>query len=218
MQQRAAVFRTVGCAGDAPVIQVSVGDGAPFCSVCAGHSAFQRRRQSLQDQCIGYALNAQQALFAGFCLARLLARQRRYIGLQDMLCPYQTCHIVAYLKACCIGICQNDEALHSSYALEQLLQRSVPEHAESVRCQDRAVHDIGQPGGIVFSLHQQGLLYFYHAFLPASASSHSAFCISRSASSLLLFRSVSSCCRMRRQLSSWLRLNRAAVFSVELRR
>ena len=99
MQQRTAVFRTVGRTGDTPVIQVSVGDGAAFCGVCAGHSTLQRRRQPLQDQCIGYTLNAQQALFAGLCLARLLARQRRYIGLQDMLCSNQTRHKVAYLKS-----------------------------------------------------------------------------------------------------------------------
>ena len=95
---------------------------------------------------------------------------------------------------------------HEFHALlpeqEQRLQGAVFDHAETIRCQDHRLHQIGDSGGVILAFYQDHLLDLQHVLLPASASSHSAFCRRSSASNRLLFRSRSSFCRMHRHCSS----------------
>ena len=135
-----------------------------------------------------------------------------------MLGPDQPCDKMADAKACIIGIRQDDQPLRGGDALEHVLQLLIAENAGAVGRQNRCIDKICQPCGIVLSLDQNSLFQFSHYDLPASASSHRAFCISRSASNLLLFKSVSSFCSTSRHFSNWWRLKRDAVRSVSPRR
>mgnify|MGYP007050599492 CR=1 FL=1 len=139
-------------------------------------------------------------------------RNCRDVGLQDMLRTDKTRDKVANLEPGGVGVCQNDKPLRCSNALEQPLQRAVLEHPEAsvVRIVPSTIL-LRRAASYLPSTSRACSNFSIYA-LPASASSHSAFCIKRSASSLLLFRSVSSLCRMCRQSSSWARLKRSAVF------
>ena len=125
---------------------------------------------------------------------------------------------VADAEARIVGIGQNDKSLGGGNTLEHVLQLFIPEDSGAVGRQNRRIDEVCQPRGVVFSLHQDGLFQFQHQDLPASASSHRAFCISRSASNLLLFKSASSFCSTSRHFSNWRRLKREAVRSVSPRR
>ena len=201
MQQLAAVVGAVGGAGNAPLVQIGVGDAAPAGGGIG--SACQRGLQPLQDQGVVHALDPQKPLFAGLGFAGFLAGYGGNVGLQDVLRPDKSRDKMANFKPRGVGVGQNDQPLRGGYFFEQILQRGVLKNAEAVGRQHRAVHKVVQPGGVVFALHQKGAGQFQHGILRVKASSHSAFCSKRSLPSLLLFRSISSLRSTRRHCSSW---------------
>ena len=69
-QKHPAVLGAVGCAGDAPVVQIGVRDGARLGRfLLASSFTCQGGFKALYNQIVGYALDAEQSLLAGLGLA-----------------------------------------------------------------------------------------------------------------------------------------------------
>ena len=121
----------------------------------------------------------------------------RNIGLHHIFLAHQIGDVVPDTKSCRIRIGEQNQPVFLRQRLEQLLAFFIAVNTETVGQQDHGVGQVGKPGRIILTLHDQhpaGMDYFMfvHLPLPAMASRHSAVSSSVCGSVGWLFRLWSS--------------------------